>query len=196
MIKQSHWPWKGSSLDPEWRRPQMNLKRQREKSTSSSKSSNSRDTEDSEQELFPDESQGHLISRRCPGLLTRYAVRGKEEIAHGFRRGHSGFRAQSNFRQVLPPGVCPVLCLDPNETRVPNTCHLPRSYSGRQHFKVPRCGGSANEGSRTNQPRCASVASKSFGTHPPRSFSPSPSLHRGKSGDCGRTSSRRRCAPP
>ena len=75
MIKQSAWDWKGSALDPSFRRPRVNLKRKREESTSDS-SASSRSREDSEQEdLFPEEGQARHIARKCPGLLARGAIK-------------------------------------------------------------------------------------------------------------------------
>ena len=75
MIKQSAWDWKGSALDPCFRRPRVNLKRKREDSTSDS-SGSSRSREESEQEdLFPEEGQARHIARKCPGGLARGAIK-------------------------------------------------------------------------------------------------------------------------
>ena len=78
MIRASAWDWRGSSLDPAFRRPHIGVKRKRDRSSDSSSTSNSQDTlkGDSDQEdLFPEEAQARHISRKCPGLLTRYAIK-------------------------------------------------------------------------------------------------------------------------
>ena len=77
MIKASRWEWGGSSLDPNFRKPRVSLKRKREQSSSSNNSSSqSGSPEVSDQEdLFPEEAQCRHISRKCPGLLARYAIK-------------------------------------------------------------------------------------------------------------------------
>ena len=76
MIKESCWDWKGSSLDPKFKRPRISLKRKKEGSSESGSSSQASSVASSEQEdLFPEEAQARHISRKCPGLLTRYAVK-------------------------------------------------------------------------------------------------------------------------
>ena len=76
MVKASTWDWRGSSLDPSFRRPHISLKRKRDQSNSSTDScqSGSRDVSDQE-DLFPAEAQARHIGRKCPGLLARYAVK-------------------------------------------------------------------------------------------------------------------------
>eukprot|EP00438_Fugacium_kawagutii_P025115 Skav225309 [mRNA] locus=scaffold23:67681:68652:- [translate_table: standard] len=79
MLKQSKWNWKGSSLDPGFKRPKIRLKRKKEDSSSSS-TSNSQDkgarSEDSEgEDLFPEEHQSKYIARKCPGLLFRHGIK-------------------------------------------------------------------------------------------------------------------------
>ena len=76
MVKKSTWTWKGSSLDPALKRPRIGLKRKREKSSSSGSSEGNLSLEESDQEdLFPEEAQARHIARKCPGLLTRYAIK-------------------------------------------------------------------------------------------------------------------------
>ena len=76
MIKASRWEWVGSSLDPNFRKPRVSLKRKREQSGSSNSSSRSGSPEGSDQEdLLPEEAQCRHISRKCPGLLARYAIK-------------------------------------------------------------------------------------------------------------------------
>ena len=77
MVKASTWDWKGSSLDPAFRRPRVGVKRKREKSSGSSSVSSSQESRaDSDAEdLYPEEAQAKHISRRCPGLLTRFAIK-------------------------------------------------------------------------------------------------------------------------
>ena len=76
MVQQSTWSWAGSSLDPKFKRPKVGLKRKREQSSSSSSVSHSGSGERSEQEdLFPEESQTKHIARKCPGLLSRFAIK-------------------------------------------------------------------------------------------------------------------------
>ena len=77
MLKASAWSWKGSSLDPAFRRPKISLKRKRERSSSSDSSNAEQSSaQTSEQEdLFPEEGQARHIARKCPGLLTRHALR-------------------------------------------------------------------------------------------------------------------------
>eukprot|EP00435_Cladocopium_sp_Y103_P048002 s39_g14.t1 len=86
MMKSSHWSWKGSSLDPKFKRPKIRLKRKRDESTSSSGSHSSQRSDD--QDLFPEEDQIKYIHRKCPGLLTRHAIKqGKEKVL--FLQGES-----------------------------------------------------------------------------------------------------------
>ncbi|CAE7224807.1 unnamed protein product [Symbiodinium pilosum] len=76
MVKSSTWDWKGSSLDPEFRRPRISLKRKREESESSDSSAKTASQEGSDQEdLFPEKAQSRHIARKCPGLLARYAIK-------------------------------------------------------------------------------------------------------------------------
>ncbi|CAE7720218.1 unnamed protein product, partial [Symbiodinium microadriaticum] len=76
MVKKSMWSWRGSSLDPGFKRPRIGLKRKREKSSSSGSSEGTLSLEASDQEdLFPEEAQARHIARKCPGLLTRYAIK-------------------------------------------------------------------------------------------------------------------------
>ncbi|CAE7800558.1 unnamed protein product, partial [Symbiodinium sp. KB8] len=76
MVKSSMWDWKGSSLDPVFRRPRIGLKRKREESESSDSSAKTVSEGLSDQEdLFPEEAQSRHISRKCPGLLARHAIR-------------------------------------------------------------------------------------------------------------------------
>lgn len=78
-MKTSHWSWKGSSLDPKFKRPKIRLKRKRDESTSSSGSHSSQRSDD--EDLFPEEDQIKYIHRKCPGLLTRHAIKqGKEKV--------------------------------------------------------------------------------------------------------------------
>ncbi|CAE7698386.1 unnamed protein product, partial [Symbiodinium sp. KB8] len=75
MVKSSMWDWKGSSLDPVFRRPRIGLKRKREESESSDSSAKTVSEGLSDQEdLFPEEAQSRHISRKCPGLLARHAI--------------------------------------------------------------------------------------------------------------------------
>ena len=76
MVNASMWDWKGSSLDPGFRRPHVGLKRKREKSESSESSGRTASQELSDQEdLFPEEAQSRHIARKCPGLLARHAIK-------------------------------------------------------------------------------------------------------------------------
>ena len=75
MIKQSAWDWKGSALDPCFRRPRVNLKRKREESTSDSSGSSGSPEESEQEDLFPEEGQARHIARKCPGLLARGAIK-------------------------------------------------------------------------------------------------------------------------
>ena len=76
MVKKSTWTWKGSSLDPAFKRPRIGLKRKRKRSSSSGSSEATLSLEESDQEdLFPEEAQARHIARKCPGLLTRYAIK-------------------------------------------------------------------------------------------------------------------------
>ena len=79
MLKQSRWSWRGSSLDPEFKRPKIKLRRGKGDSDSSSSSSHSGGPEskvlDSDEELlFPEESQAKHVARRCPGLLAKMGL--------------------------------------------------------------------------------------------------------------------------
>ena len=79
MLKQSRWSWRGSSLDPEFKRPKIKLRRGKGDSDSSSSSSHSGGPEskvlDSDEELlFPEESQAKYVARRCPGLLAKMGL--------------------------------------------------------------------------------------------------------------------------
>ena len=75
MLKQSLWSWKGSSLDPSFRRPRGGLKRKREDSSSSGGSGVSKSQESDQEDLFSEEGQIHHIARKCPGLLARHAIK-------------------------------------------------------------------------------------------------------------------------
>ena len=75
MIRASKWDWRGSSLDPAFRRPRIGLKRKRERSSGSSSTSSSMKVDSDQEDLFPEEAQARHISRKCPGLLTRYAIK-------------------------------------------------------------------------------------------------------------------------
>ena len=88
-IKQSQWQWKGSSLDPTFRRPKVSLKRKRERSSESSSSAESKSQGFSDQEdLFPEEAQVKHIARKCPGLFARYAlIRSPQALVDGVRLG-------------------------------------------------------------------------------------------------------------
>ena len=80
MIKISKWDWHGSSLDPGFRRPRISLKRKKEESRSSESSVASTSHEASDQEdLFPEEAQAKHISRKCPGLLAKFAIKAARE---------------------------------------------------------------------------------------------------------------------
>ena len=104
MIKTSAWNWKGSALDPEFRRPRVNLKRKREQSTSDS--TVSLKSQESEQEdLFPEEGQARHISRKCPGLLARFAIKeARKRLTTQLGEEPTG-KTVPRFREVLPSGL-------------------------------------------------------------------------------------------
>ena len=107
MLKQSRWSWRGSSLDPEFKRPKIKLRRGKGDSDSSSRSSHSgggpvSKVLDSDEELFfPEESQAKYVAKRCPGLLAKMGLqRCRKTLCDGM--GLS-LASRPGLGSVLPP---------------------------------------------------------------------------------------------
>ncbi|CAE7467035.1 unnamed protein product [Symbiodinium natans] len=109
MLKQSHWSWRNSSLDPLFKRPKISLKRKREASSGSSMSKLSLSEAESDQEdLFPEEAQAKHIARKCPGLLARHAMRAAHNrlcmgVGEDARNREARPVFVKYFRQVFSP---------------------------------------------------------------------------------------------
>ena len=109
MLKQSRWSWTNSSLDPQFKRPKISLKRKREASSSSSSSRlNLSDADSDQEDLFPEEAQAKHIARKCPGLLARHAMRtAHERLCMGVGEDAKNSEVQpvfvKYFRQVFSP---------------------------------------------------------------------------------------------
>ena len=106
MLVRSRWNWKGSSIDPMFKKPRLRVNR--DHGGSSSRGSNSSSSEDSAESggLFQEPSQVRRISQKCPGLQT-WDVGGKQvpEASRRFLLG--GRRSSTRHDEVLPPTGCP-----------------------------------------------------------------------------------------
>ena len=80
MLQQAKWSWKGTSLDPKFKKPKLPRNRKKDSTSSSSTSTEkaSKGSEDQE-DLFPEEDQVKQIHRKCPGLLTRHSIQQAKE---------------------------------------------------------------------------------------------------------------------
>ena len=81
MLKSSRWSWKDTSLDPQFKRPKIRLKRKRDEASSSSSEATEESRDSEGEDLFPEEDQIKYIHRKCPGLFTRHGIKqGKERV--------------------------------------------------------------------------------------------------------------------